>query len=590
MSYEPLQAGTYIKNMTINSSILLLVLISASAFAQKQKKDTLGTEVINVVKPYTPTVSDAFKIKTNPEINDQQFKKKKVIAYSIFSIPVASTFTPAKGKAKTLRADPSDPVYNNFITAGFGNFSTPLIEAFAHSSSTRYNDFGGFLNYHSSKGGVEGVILDDDFVDTRLDLFYKQEEADFDWQLNGGLRYQKYNWYGLPEQIIFNPSVISGLNEKQNYTNIYFGGMIDYTDSFFQGGSVELNRLTDDEGSTETHILVQPKIEFPIASELITAHTKVEYVKGEFFQNYEATDNINYNFFTVGFNPNLEILRDNLTINLGADLVYSSSSADGEESKLYTYPKVNASYILIDEVLTAYAGVIGELHQNTYNNFVNDNPFVSPTLTVKRTDQQYNAYGGLKGKLASNVSYNFKASYKSEKDKPLFKLNPSKTDGTLMVNKGYEAGNSFQIVYDDINTITAFAEVSVDFSNELKFGGTIEYNNYSGDKEIETWNLPNLKVSGFANYSKEKWFGGAHLFLVGERNDELTFTDTDIQSISITLGNYVDLNLNGGYKFTDKLTAFAKVNNVLSSSYQKYANFKVQGLQVLGGLTYKFDF
>ena len=57
----------------------------------------------------------------------------------------------------------------------------------------------------------------------------------------------------------------------------------------------------------------------------------------------------------------------------------------------------------------------------------------------------------------------------------------------------------------------------------------------------------------------------------------------------ITLGNYVDLNFNGGYKFTDKLTAFAKVNNVFSSNYQKYTNFKVQGLQVFAGLTYKFD-
>jgi len=58
----------------------------------------------------------------------------------------------------------------------------------------------------------------------------------------------------------------------------------------------------------------------------------------------------------------------------------------------------------------------------------------------------------------------------------------------------------------------------------------------------------------------------------------------------VDVGNYVDLNLNGGYKFTDKLTAFAKVNNVFGSNYQKYTNFNVQGLQVFAGLTYKFDF
>ena len=572
-------------------SIFILLLIATLAFSQK-KKDTIGTEVINVVKPYTPTVSDAFKIKLSPEINDTELNKKRQIQYSIFSIPVASTFTPAKGKAKVLRVDPSAPVYDNFITAGFGNFSTPQIEAFVHTNSTRYNDFGGFFNYHSSKGGIDEVLLNDDFLDTRLDLFYKQEESDFDWQLNGGIRFQKYNWYGLPEQINFNQNVINGLNETQKYTNIYLGGKLDYMDSFFHGGTIELNRFTDDEGSTENHIIIQPKIEFPIASEYINANARLEYLKGDFFMNYAGDDNIEYSFFTIGFNPNFEVLRDNLTINLGADILYSSGSADGEDAKIYTYPKVNASYILIDEVLTAYAGVVGGLHQNTYSEFTNDNPFVSPTLLIKRTDEQYNGFVGFKGKLASNIGYNFKGTYKSEKDKPFFKLNPSKTDGSIIVAKGYEAGNSFQIVYDDVKTLTAFAEISIDFSKELKLGGNIEFNSYSKDSIVKAWNLPELKASAFANYNQDKWFAGANLFFVGERKDEFAYSVPNIQSVDeiITLGNYVDLNINGGYKFSDKLTAFAKVNNVFSSSYQKYANFKVQGLQVFGGLTYKFDF
>jgi hypothetical protein len=579
-----------LKKMKKYISIFILLLITTLAFSQK-KKDTIGTEVINVVKPYSPTVSDAFKVKLSPEINDTELNKKRVIQYSIFSIPVASTFTPAKGKAKVLRVDPSAPVYDNFITAGFGNFSTPQIEAFVHTNSTRYNDFGGFFNYHSSKGGIEDVLLDDDFLDTRLDMFYKQEESDFDWQLNGGIRFQKYNWYGLPEQINFSQNTISGLNETQKYTNMYLGGKLNYNDSFFQGGTIELNRFTDDEASTENHIIIQPKIEFPIASEFINATARLEYLKGEFFMNYAGDANIEYSFFTIGFNPNFEVLRDNLTINLGADILYSSGSAVGEDAKIYTYPKVNASYIVIDEVLTAYAGVIGGLHQNTYSEFTNDNPFVSPTLSIKRTDEQYNGFVGFKGKLASNIGYNLKGSYKSEKDKPFFKLNPSKTDGSIIVAKGYEAGNSFQIVYDDVNTLSAFAEISIDFSKELKLGGNIEFNSYSKDSIVEAWNLPELKASAFANYNQDKWFAGANLFFVGERKDEFAYAVPNIQPVDeiITLGNYVDLNFNGGYKFSDKLTAFAKVNNVFSSNYQKYTNFKVQGLQVFAGLTYKFD-
>ena len=579
----------YMKNRI---SILLLLLTTTLIFSQERKKDTLDTEVINVVKPYTPTVSDAFKIKVGPEINDATISKKKSIAYSIFSVPVASTFTPAKGKAKVLRVDPSAPIYDNYFTGGFGNFGTPAVEAFAHGSSTRYNEFGGFFNYHSSRGGVKDAILDDNFLDTRLDIFYKQEERDFDWQLNVGAVYEKYNWYGLPEQINFNIDAINSIDEAQNYTEIYLGGKINYNDSFFQGGTVESNRFTDNEGSAEIHLLAKPKIEFPIASELINMEARIEFLKGEFFQNYLGTDDINYTYFNIGINPNFEVLRDNLTLNLGADIVYSAASGVSE-SKAFFYPKITASYILIDQVLTLYAGALGGLQQNSFRDFVGDNPFVSPTLNVLRTDQQYNAYGGLRGKLASNVSYNVKAGYMSERDKPLFKLNPVRTDGTITVVKGYEAGNSFQVVYDDVKTLHAFAEVSVDFSKQLKFGGNVSYNSFSNTNEVEAWGLPTLKASAFANYNVKKWFAGANIYFVGERKDELVFNIPGVlinrSPELLDVGNYIDLNLNAGYKFTDRLTAFAKVNNVLSSDYDKYTNFRVQGLQFFAGLTYKFD-
>ena len=566
----------------------IAILTTTVVFGQKRTKDTIDTEEITVVRPYSPSVSDAFKIKVNPEITDSIAKKE--VSYSIFSAPVASTFTPAKGKAKVLRVDPSAPVYDNFITAGFGNFSTPQAEAFFRTNSNDYSEFGGFINYHSSEGGVKDVVLDDNFLDSRLDLFYKQEERDFDWQLNGGIRFQKYNWYGLSDEINYTEEVVDNIVEDLNYTEIYFSGMIDYTDSFFQGATAELHRFTDDEGSSELHLLARPKIEFPIATELINAEARIEFLTGEFFQNYEATDDIGYTFFNAGFNPNFEVLRDNLTINLGVDLVYSAASGV-VESKGFVYPKVTASYILIDQVLTMYAGVTGGLHQNSFRDFTNENPFVSPTLNIQRTDEQYNAYGGLKGKLASNVSYNFKGGYKNERDKALFKLNPSKTDGNATVSKGYEAANSFQVVYDEISTLYGFAEVSVDFSKSLKFGGNIEYNKYTTTLASEAWNLPTLKATGFANFSQDKWFAGANLFFIGERKDELTFNNDALgTAMIIDVGNYIDLNLNGGYKFTDKLTAFAKVNNVFGSNYQKYTNFNVQGLQVFAGLTYKFDF
>ena len=48
--------------------IVLLTLFLAGNFTFAQVNDGIGTEVINVVKPYTPTISDAFKVKEVPAL------------------------------------------------------------------------------------------------------------------------------------------------------------------------------------------------------------------------------------------------------------------------------------------------------------------------------------------------------------------------------------------------------------------------------------------------------------------------------------------------------------------------------------------
>ena len=85
-----------------------LVLIVQVSFAQKKdpkKDENIGTEVVNVVKPYTPTISDAFKVSETPVLDDAENTKKEVIKYNIFSFPVASTFTPSKGKAEVVEKE-----------------------------------------------------------------------------------------------------------------------------------------------------------------------------------------------------------------------------------------------------------------------------------------------------------------------------------------------------------------------------------------------------------------------------------------------------------------------------------------------------
>ena len=79
-------------------ALMLLALASSSAIAQS-RKDSLTTKVVDVVKSYAPTIADADKKREDAKIKDSLTVKKKIINYTIYSVPVASTFVPDKGRA-----------------------------------------------------------------------------------------------------------------------------------------------------------------------------------------------------------------------------------------------------------------------------------------------------------------------------------------------------------------------------------------------------------------------------------------------------------------------------------------------------------
>ena len=568
--------------------LIFLSLFSITLFAQeKTVKDTLNTGEINVVKPYTPTISDAFKVKENPTLDSTKDISKDSVSYTINSIPVASTFTPTKGKAKGLAKEKMDKIYANYVSAGFGNNTTPFLEAYIHSSTTRYNDYGVFINHLSSKGNVKDTLLNSNYSDTNLDLFYKQYDRNYNWEINAGVKHQISNWYGLPKGLAYTQPFLNSIDPKQKYLNIFAGGKLNFEEGIFKGAKVELNQFSDNYNSNEIQLLIQPTIELPISSELINTTAIIEFTSGKFNQNYITANKLKHSFLKLGIAPNFEVLRNDLTVNLGAKIYYNFD-LENNVNGLFAYPNVTASYKVSEENLIAYAGITGDLKQNTYREFAQDNPFVSPTLNVLQTDNQYNGYIGAKGKINADVSYNVKATYSSEKNKPLYIQNPSKSDLTNVLINAYELGNSFGVIYDDVKTVSVFGELNIDFSKEFKFGGNIEFFKFSTTTQDEAWNLPEIKADLFANYHNNKWFAGADVYFSGKRYDYSTpFLGTPQK---VELKSFLDLNVNGGYVFTNRLTAFAKANNILSTNYERYANFDSQGFQILAGITYKFDF
>ena len=575
---------------------ICLILISQFSFSQK-KEENIGTEVVNVVKPYTPTISDAFKVKETPTLEDSDNSKKETINYTIFSFPVASTFSPSKGKAANVDKSKEETLYKNYFTGGLGNYRTLFGELYVTENVGDTDYVAGMLKHLSSQGGIEGVEVNDNFLNTALDLTYGSKKSDYSWSTDLGYQLQKYHWYGLPldygssltpeERVAIYDRVDSG----QTYNNFYAGGKISFVESAFSEINVKYNRFWDAYDSTENRFIAKPSFKFDIENKTIKTNLIVDYVGGSFANDLAEITSIDYGYTNFGLNPSFAIRKDDWNINIGASVFYSLDTKH-DDNQLLFYPQVNASLKVVGDWMLFYTGLEGSLDQNSYRDFTNENSFLSPTLFIKPTNKQLDLYAGLKGKLSNYISYNVKGSYVSEKDKGLFRSNPY--DETILVQDEYQYGNSFGVVYDKLKTLRFFSELKADFSKNISFGINGTFSSYSTTDEKEAWNLPVLKLGTNLNVAiTPKWYAGAEAYFVGERKDLVQKINvlTLLPEMNVQkLDSYFDVNANVGYKYSDRFTAFLRMNNIANQAYQKWLNFPVQSFQIMLGGNYKFDF
>lgn len=591
------------KKNSLKYSVFVFSLVLSQFVLAQKKQEKIRTEEVNVVKSYTPTISDAFKIKETPALNEEGTSPKETVKYSIFSFPVASTFTPTKGRAEGVGQEELGRFYKSYATFGGGNYGTLNAELFATQDLNSEEYVAGMFRHLSSQGGIKGVDLENSFYDTSLDLTYGAEAEELSWNINLGYQNQIYHWYGLPTNFtnLMLPSaydvLVWGIDPKQSFNTITLDSKIEFNNSILEASSFKFIHFSDAFGSSENRFYAKPSFKFNAFGKEIKWNAIVDYLGGNFDHNYNRnnTEPIKYGFTNFGISPSYELEKDKWTMHLGLGLYYSLDTKNNN-NQLFLYPQITASHKVVGDLMIFYAGAEGGLDQNSYLNFVNVNPFLSPTLQIAPNNKKYDLYAGLKGKLADNISYNIRGSFLDENNKALFKSNDFSSD---VNNQPYAFGNSLSIVYDNVKTLRFFGELKADITEAISFGANSTLSLYNTATQAEAWNLPSLQFNANLDYSiNSKWYAGADVFFVGNRKDMQINNDMAYIQIyppvyfttTTILKSYIDLNAHVGYKHSERLTGFLKANNILNQAYERWMNYPVQGFQLVLGANYKFDF
>ena len=567
--------------------LTIMLSISVSMYSQEPENDTISTDVIQVVKPYTPTISEAFKVKELPSLDDETTLTKKKVEYNILSFPVASTFTPAKGRAADVSKDEPEKTFDNYATLGAGMYTNVVGEVYLNHAMNRTESVSGYVSHHSSQGGISGLLLDDDFSNTKININYANNDKDLAWDVFAGFLHQFYQWYGIP-QPLFDQDDANNLGDVgHDYFGFHLGGDIAFEETAIETGSLLFRRFGDNIGSGENRFEASTSFNIPLNDQFIHTVVDFDYLGGSFDRSYDDPLEFKYSNFNIGISPTYRLTQDDLVVDLGVSLYYLNDS-ERSDNKFFIYPNITASYRLVSDVLIAYGEIKGGLVQNSYFDFSQSNPFVSPTLNMTPTDRQYDFVIGLKGKLSNTMSYDLKGKYIAERDKPLFINNPVTRSSEV-----YTYGNSFGVIYDDVSTFSVSGEITADVYRNFSLGLKAAYFAYGMDKLEEAWNLPDFNASLFMDYQiDEHWFAGVNLFFVGERKDQFFMPSliTPTSPMTVTLKSYFDANAHVGYHLNDRWSAYLRLNNIANQDYERWQNYPVQGFQMLAGATYKFDF
>lgn len=559
---------------------------------KEKKEENIGTEVVNVVRAYDATISDAFKVREIPSFDNEAGVQKKPVKYTINSFPVASTFVPAKGEAAAVEKDARLKAFDNYLLFGAGRYVNLQGELFLSGKVNETDQIAGFARHFSSQGGVKGVELDDAFSNSSAEVTYRSQKETWNWNLDVGGKHQISNWYGLPtEEFTFQNAQLDGLDEQQIYKTVYVGGKAEFSNAPLTGVEFQYKRFWDSYESRENRFFIKPNIRTAIGSSDLNVGVVVDYV-GTDYENFLLNSSTSYSHLNLGLEPSITFQDEDYSFKAGVGLYFNNGKVAGEtDNSFYVYPQVKASFKLVHDILITYMGAEGGLKQNSYADFVNRNPFVSPDLMITPTSEQYDLYVGLKGKLDNSISYNVKGSIKSEDDKAFFRSNVINGQSS---RNAYELGNSFGVLYGNLKTYNVFGELKFDFEENVSIGLYGEFNHYETDMK-EAWNMPKSRFGADIHIDfSDSWFAGTDIYYVGERKDVFRSYDTANSTLLTeevrNLDGFADLNVKVGYRPTANWTLFLEGNNLLNKNYEQWKGFRNQGIQVMGGAIYKFDF
>ena len=541
---------------------IALMTLPLGIHAQQQAKDSTVNRTVVVEQEYNPDILDASKINVLPKV-EPPTASKRVVEYDATLMPAnaipATVMQAYTGKETQAKAQPG------YVRLGYGNYGNLDARAnylFTLSGKDRLN-----LNFHMN--GRDGKLdlpenggkWNSYYYRTHANIDYLHRFKKVDLNIAGNFGLSNFNF--LPDAAV----------RKQKFTSgdIHFGVKSTDTELPLQF-SAETNlmlyeRQYDLGISDNQENIIRTKAQ-------VAGSISEEQIIGIAF----AMDNVFYknndfeNYTSLNLNPYYRLENDDWKIRLGAQV----DMAFGFGKKFRAAPDVSVEYNFSDSYIL-YAQAKGGKLQNDFRRLETFCPYGQITPQLDATYEQLNTAIGFKASPAAGLWLNLYGGYQNLKDDLFFQP-------TILTPAASEPYPMLSINQWNTSNFYAGAELRYDYKNIFSFSAAGVYRSWDTKDDSQP-------TGNYALAYKPAFEANLHIDVrpISSVLLSLGYQHVSREKVEESKVDAVNnLYLGGTYEFLKGISVYARINNLLNRDYQYYWAYPTEGINFIGGVSFKF--
>lgn len=561
---------------------MAFITLPTLAQAQTQPKDTTLNRTVVVEQEYNPIIMDASKVNVLPKVEEPVVNKKEV-EYAISPKPAsnipAGTMQAYTGKETQPMSQPG------YVRLGYGNYNN--LDAYANYlfHLSKWDK----LNVNFNMTGMKGELDMPSYYTSephKWDAFYYRTRAAVDYlhQFNRidlsvaghfGLSNFNYRPYSIfNKQKFTSGDVHVGLKSTDETLPLQFQAETNLMLYNRRQGYTMIDNLD----VTETRVRTKGNVTGTINDEQqvgIAAEMNNLLYDPRQMGSYKET--LFYNRTTVNLNPYYELNSDSWKLHIGAKVDFSFING----KSFYASPDIDLAYIFSDSYVL-YAKATGGRLLNDFRRLEQVNPYACFTHPTADTYEQINARIGFRASPVTGLWFNLFGGYQNLKN-DLYPFIGDISGGRGGVFTDYKQADCYNL--------QAGAQISYAYKDLFSFAVDATYYHWDADDpgiDSETINYNDallMKPQFKLGLQLETRPISALLLNIGYqyiyRGEPYYFIMDKLPAVS-------NLSLGVTYNLFKGVSIYAKAENLLNKEYQYYLDYPTQGINFVGGLSFRF--